>query len=135
MSSTSTQAEKGGGGRTLPEWITFGVATTIILALVAILAFDVVGPTAPAAPEASITGGIEERAGAFHVPVAVVNRGDHAAAQVAVVAELEIDGKTTEADQTIDFLAGREEEGLLFVFDDDPSDGRLTVRVSGYATP
>lgn len=133
--SPRAQAEKGDGGRTLPEWITFGIATAIILALVAILGSEVVGPTAPAAPEASIAGGIEERAGAFHVPVEVVNRGDHAAAQVAVVAKLEIDGKTIEADQTIDFLAGGEEERLLFVFDDDPSDGRLTVRVSGYAKP
>lgn len=133
--SSSAQAGKGNGGRTLPEWVTFGIATVIIVAMVVILATEVVGTTAPAAPEASVGTGIEERAGTFRVPVDVVNRGDHAASEVRVVAELEIGGQKTEADQTIDFLAGGQEERLLFLFDDDPADGRLTVRVTSFATP
>jgi uncharacterized protein (TIGR02588 family) len=46
-----------------------------------------------------------------------------------------IDGESTEGDQSIDFLAGGETEDLVFVFDDAPSDGELTVAVSGYGVP
>ena len=35
----------------------------------------------------------------------------------------------------IDFLAGGEEEELVFIFEDDPADGELTVAVSGFGVP
>ena len=65
----------------------------------------------------------------------VTNDGDATAADVQVTAELVVDGTTTTADQVIDFLPGGAEEELVFVFDDDPDAGELTVVVSGFSVP
>ena len=60
--------------------------------------------------------------------------GDKAASNVQVYASLEVDGETTEGDQVVDFLAGDDGE-VVFVFDDDPDDGELTVEVAGFTVP
>jgi uncharacterized protein (TIGR02588 family) len=46
-----------------------------------------------------------------------------------------VDGEETAADQTIDFLAGGAEQDLVFVFEDDPADGELTIEVTSFAAP
>ena len=40
-----------------------------------------------------------------------------------------------ERDFLVDFLAGGADERLVFVFEDDPADGDLTVAVTSYAEP
>ena len=71
----------------------------------------------------------------FQVRVTVENKGDKAATAVQVVASLEVNGDTTEGDQVVDFLAGGDDEELVFVFADDPADGELSVEVTGFTVP
>jgi uncharacterized protein (TIGR02588 family) len=122
-------------GRTPAEWTTLVLSSLVLLAVVALIAVELTSTREPPAPVARIDGAIREVEGAFHVPVMVTNLGDETAAEVQVVATLEVAGTTSEADQVIDFLAGDEEEDLVFVFGDDPADGSLTVEVSGFAEP
>lgn len=121
--------------RTAAEWVTFAVSCTILLVVVALVVVQLVGEHDPAAPEAHRVGPVRVVDGQHVVEVAVTNEGDATAANVQVTASLVIDGETTEGDQTIDFLAGGETEDLVFVFDDPPADGELTVAVSGYGVP
>lgn len=119
--------------RSPAEWITLAASCLVLAVLVALIAlqpFD----QAPPSPVAEVVSH-HEVDGFHHVEVAVTNHGEETAANVQVTAELTIDGETTSADQTIDFLAGDESDDLVFVFEDDPADGELTVAVSGFGLP
>jgi uncharacterized protein (TIGR02588 family) len=122
-------------GRTAAERVTFAVSCAVLLVVVALVVVQLVGEHDPAAPEAHRVGPVRVVGGQHFVDVAVTNGGDATAANVQVTASLVIDGESTEGDQSIDFLAGGETEDLVFVFDDAPSDGELTVAVSGYGVP
>ena len=120
--------------RTVAEWVTLVCASLILGVVVALIAAQLRGERDPAAPVAEITD-IREVDDVHHVEVVIGNDGDETAAEVQVQAELSIDGETSEADQVIDFLAGGEEEHLVFVFEEDPAEGLLTVAVTGFAVP
>ncbi len=121
--------------RSAAEWTTFAVASLLVLTLLAVIALDAAQTDTPAAPVAKQSGPVEEVGGRFHVAVAVTNEGDETAEAVQVVASLQVDGDTIDADQTVDFLAGGDQVDLIFVFDDDPDDGELQVAVSGFTVP
>lgn len=120
--------------RTTAEWATLVGACLVLAVLVGLIAAQLAADRQPASPVAEVLGH-EEVDGFHHVEVVVTNHGDDTAANVQVNAELSIDGEVTSADQTIDFLAGSEEEDLVFVFEDDPDDGELQVAVSGFGEP
>ncbi len=120
--------------RSAAEWTTFGVAVAVLLAIMAAIGVEASRHNDDAAPVAVIKG--TRRVGdQFHVAVVVANEGDKAASNVQVNASLEVDGDTLEGDQTVDFLAGSDEEELVFVFGEDPDDGELSVEVSGFTVP
>ncbi|MEO7397511.1 MAG: TIGR02588 family protein [Ilumatobacteraceae bacterium] len=121
--------------RALAEWITFGVACVIVLAVAGLMLAQAFESAAPASPVAAQSGAIRHDGGQFYVPVDVTNHGDTTAAGVQVTAELTIDGVVTTGDHTIDFLAGDEIEHLKFVFADDPATGSLSIRVTGFSDP
>lgn len=122
-------------GRTPAEWVTLGVSCLILAVVVALIAVQAVRTSEPAAPTARVSGPVREAGGLHHVPVRLANEGDDTAANVVVSAELVVDGETTTAEQTVDFLAGGAHEDLVFVFEDDPDAGELSVTVTGYAAP
>ena len=121
-------------GRTVAEWVTFGVSSAILAAVLALIAMQLPNSDDPAAPLAEVDA---ERSldGRHYVDVLVTNQGDDPASNVQVNASLVIDASTTEGDQTIDFLAADEEVKLTFVFEDDPALGELTVTVTGFTHP
>lgn len=120
--------------RTSAEWVTFGVAVLILLAVIGAILMEARSSNDPPRPVAKVetTRRVDDR---YEVTVLVENRGDQAASAVQVVASLEIDGETAEGDQSIDFLSGGSDEELVFYFDDDPDDGKLSVDVTGFTVP
>ena len=120
--------------RSPAEWVTLLVSLLVLAVLVGLIVVRLVDERDPAAPVATIDG-VEEIGDVHHVEVTVRNDGDDTAADVQIVAELVIGDETTEADQVLDFLAGDEEEQVVFVFEDDPADGELSVSVSGFSVP
>ena len=134
MSVDTTEREQRRLPTTPAEWVTFGTAAAIVLAVVGLILVQVPGPEAPPAPVVQV-GEAVEREDHFFVPVAVVNRGDATAQNVQITATLTLDDGEVTADQVVDFLAGGEEERLEFVFEDDPAEGELDVAVGGYTVP
>ena len=121
--------------RTAAEWVTFAVAVVLVLGVIALVVSEIPGGKAPPSPAVEV-GGVGERDGRFVVPVRVENRGERTAADVRVDATLTVDGEDVEeADLLVDFLSGGEKEDLEFVFDEDPDEGTLDVRVTGYRLP
>lgn len=123
------------GGRSPAEWFSFAVACVVLALVVGLIALEMRGTEAPAAPVVEPAGAATEEADGFHVPVEIRNEGDEATSDVQVVATLTIDGEPTEGDLSVDFLAGGASEELVFVFPDDPADGELELRVASYSTP
>ena len=120
--------------RSTAEWATFAASCAVIAAVVVLIGAQAAQPRAAAAPVV-VVGATTEVDGQHFVEVTVANRGDDTAANVQVAAELVVDGTATTADQTIDFLAGDEEQTLTFVFTDPPTAGELTVEVVSFADP
>ena len=123
------------GARTSPEWVTFGVATTILLLVVSALVGLSLRESEPATPHARQPGPSREINGRFYVAVDIINDGDEAAAEVQVTAELTIGGVTTSGEQVIDFLGGGESQSVTFVFTDDPATAELSISVTAFAAP
>lgn len=133
MNETADQDDR----RTGAEWISFTIAAAIVAALVGLLLWDLVAnnPVEPAAFRVE-TATPRPESNAHYVDVKVENVGEETAQNVQVMAELTKDGMTiAEGDQTVDFLSGGESIELTFVFEPDPRDGELTVRVAGHEVP
>lgn len=116
------------------ERVTLACSLLVLAVLVGLIVAQLLAPRTPAEPVVRVEE-TERRGDLHHVEVAVTNEGDKTAANVQVRAELSVDGQVTESDQVIDFLAGGAVEDLVFVFDDDPDDGELTVEVGGFTVP
>lgn len=121
-------------GRTTAEWVTFAIASALLATLAGFVVAEIPGGDPPPAPVAEVRA-VSERGGRFYVMVEVENRGEQTAESVQVSGTLTVDGQEQEGDQSIDFLSGGETEELELVFDDDPADGDLEVRVTGYLLP
>lgn len=121
--------------RSVAEWTTLAASCAVLLVVIVLVAAQMSSSRTPPAPVVAVTGQPTEVGSLHHVEVQVSNRGDQTAANVQISASLTIDGEETMADQTIDFLAGHDHEDLVFVFEDDPADGDLTITVSGFSVP
>ena len=122
-------------GRNAAEWVTFSLASAVVLLVIGLVLAQVPGTDTPPAPKAEVSGEPSRQGKHFSVPVEVTNGGDATAENVQVAATLEVGGETFEADQVVDFLAGGESAELAFVFPEDPASGTLEVTVTGYSVP
>jgi uncharacterized protein (TIGR02588 family) len=123
--------------RSLAEWTTFSIASTILGAIAALIIYTWVSDQhEPPVLEVSQTSQIREANGQFYVPFELSNRGGETVESVQVVAELQVNGQVQESgDQQIDFLSSGEKAEGGFIFRSDPRKGELVVRVASYKVP
>ncbi|MEL6222233.1 MAG: TIGR02588 family protein [Cyanobacteria bacterium J06627_8] len=124
-------------GRSLAEWITFAIASIILLALIILIIYDwhinQLRPPAFSVTVDDITRVADEQ---YYIPFEIQNTGGRIARTVQVTAILHIEGLEDETgDQQIDFLSGNERKRGSFVFTQNPEDGELHVRVASYRLP
>lgn len=132
-----TQKEQKRPPRSLAEWVTFTIATSIVGAIAALVIYLwVTQKDSP--PVLTITPQTETRQveGQFYIPFKLTNTGGETAESVRVIAELQVNGKVEESsDQEIDFLSSGETAAGAFVFSRNPQQGKLTMRVVSYKLP
>jgi uncharacterized protein (TIGR02588 family) len=136
--SKELQSDSNPDQRTPAEWITFGIASGILLTLVGLVITVWIDPRHQQPPliETAQAGVIWESSGQFYVPFTVTNTGGGTAESVQITAELEIDGEVVESgEQQIDFLSGGEAETGAFIFSQNPQQGTLKLRAAGYKLP
>ncbi|BAS55490.1 hypothetical protein NIES2135_52260 [Leptolyngbya boryana NIES-2135] len=123
--------------RTIAEWVTFGIASSILSAIAGLVIYVWASERhEPPAISIEQTQEIRQTQGKFYVPFAVTNTGGETVESLQVIAELRVNNQIVEAgDQQIDFLSKDEKEEGAFVFQRDPRLGELTVRVTGYKIP
>lgn len=119
--------------RSRAEWVTFAVASAVLAVVIgAIVSLWASGPPDPPTFETR-TVSVRQADGRFHVRTVVENTGDETAQSVEVSAELTAGGEPPqEAEQTIDFLSGGEEEEVEFIFTTDPGEGDLEILVRSF---
>jgi len=122
--------------RTAAEWVTLAVSSLLVAGLIALVIYDWAvaerqPPILQATPHASVP--VRE---VYYQPFTVANLGGSVATAVQVVAELQLPGEASEqGEQEVDFLAGGERKQGVFIFNRDPEQGNLTLRVAGYKLP
>ena len=121
--------------RASAEWVTFGASLAVLGAIVAVIIALWVRGEDPAQVAVHQDGVRTASNGTYLVDASVTNEGDVTAANVQVMATLTIGDTTEEAEQVVDFVAGGEEEALVFVFQDDPAEGELELVVASFADP
>jgi uncharacterized protein (TIGR02588 family) len=135
--STATKTLPQSPRRSLAEWITLLISTTILALLVGLILYDwQVNQTRPPAFEITIANEVRVTDRRYYLPFAITNTGGRIARTVQVVAELHFPGIADEvAEQQIDFLSGHERKQGSFVFTHNPLEGDLMVRVASYRLP
>ncbi len=130
-------AEQDDGSRPLAEWVSFGVATAILLAVAGLVIYLWVAvPATPPVVSVTRAGPVRREGGQFYIPVRVTNSGGLTADAVVVRGELVVDGETVEeGDLQFDFLSAGEAEEGAFIFAHDPAEGQLELRVGSYRLP
>nr|WP_225886988.1 TIGR02588 family protein [Nodosilinea nodulosa] len=140
-SSNSAPATSEASGRfaqrSAAEWLTFVVASVILLVLVGLILFDwQTNQNRPPAFAVAVSEAVRVTDGRYYVPFAITNTGGRIARMVQVTAELHSAGADDETgEQQIDFLSGHETKAGSFVFTHDPQGGDLVVRVASYRLP
>lgn len=123
--------------RSLAEWITFSIATCILIALIGLVLYDwLISQNRPPVLSVEPYGTIRVVQGQFYQPFLLTNTGGGIAKSVQVVAELHIpDASDETGEQQIDFLSGSEKKRGSFIFSHDPRQGELILRVASYKLP
>lgn len=123
--------------RSLAEWITFGVASLILLLLIGLVLYDwQMSQNRPPAFQVEVAEAARFTDGGYYIPFTITNTGGRIARTVQVIAELHLEGTADESgEQQIDFLSGHERKRGSFVFTHNPQDGELVIRVASYGLP
>ncbi|NJL80580.1 MAG: TIGR02588 family protein [Richelia sp. RM2_1_2] len=132
------QEEKLHQKRTIAEWVTFSVASSILIGVVGLVSFTWIVQSPQQPPILVITNNQPLRRinGQYYIPFEIVNQGGETAASVQVIAELRINGKVEETgEQQIQFLSKSEKEMGAFIFTQNPEKGELILRVASYKSP
>lgn len=118
------------------EWITAGLGAAIVIATVLFIGYEAVTDSGGPPLLTAAVEGVQPAGGHYVVLVVVANSGQRAAAEVTIEATLHAgDGALSRSEARLDFVPGRSRRRAGLLFDTDPREGSLRVRVHGYATP
>lgn len=138
MKRTAHQFQRPKGiARITAEQITVTVSSLIVIALLGLICFLwVTQNDEPPIITVTQTAPAFGTGGQYYVPYSVSNEGGDTADSVQILAELKIGGEAIEtAEQEIDFLSGSEQADGMFIFENDPAQGELTIKSTGYRLP
>jgi len=134
---TRTAKKSRRGFRVAAEVITFAVASLIVAILIGLILFLwVTQDSQPPALSVTMEDAVRQVQGKYYVPFTVTNAGGGTAESVQVVGELRVDGEVAESgEQEVDFLSSGEKEEGAFIFNRNPADADLSIRVTSYKLP
>ncbi|MEM9087745.1 MAG: TIGR02588 family protein [Cyanobacteria bacterium P01_F01_bin.53] len=123
--------------RSLAERITLTICTVVLAAIVGLVLYDwQLGKDLPPAFQVKLTESAHLIEGRYYVPFTLKNTGGRIARTVQVLAELQLpDGTDETGEQQFDFLSGKERKQGGFVFEHNPQEGHLVVRVASFGLP
>ncbi len=138
MNQSREQSQNQTQKRTIAEWVTFSVASSILIGVISLVSFTWIKQPSQKPPLLIVTKNqpLRKVNGQYYIPFEVVNKGGETAASVQVIAELRLNGKVEETgEQQIEFLSRSEKETGAFIFSQNPEEGELILRVASYKSP
>ena len=122
--------------RSLAEKVSFSISLFIVSILLALICYVwISGDTNPPILSVS-TDTIREADQQYYVPFTVTNSGGETANSVEIVAQLAVGQQDIYTGrQQISFLSRQESKSGEFIFDRDPQQGKLSVRVASNQQP
>ncbi|UBF28173.1 TIGR02588 family protein [Kovacikia minuta CCNUW1] len=123
--------------RSFAEWITFSIASLILVVIAGLIIYTwVIERDRPPVLVIQRDGSVRQEGNQFYVPFEIANTGGETVDAVQVIAELRINGQVKESGEVqFDFLSGDEKEKGAFIFEQDPRQGELTIRIASYREP
>ena len=123
--------------RTSAERFSFATSLFIVGIIFFLVSYSwMTGDNNPPVLSVKIDSKIRQVERQYYVPFTVINTGGETAESVEVIARLLSGSEISETGtQQIDFLSRKEERSGEFVFDRDPQQGELTIRVASYRLP
>lgn len=117
------------------EWTVFGLSAVIILAVVAVLAFEA-ATVADSPPQLSISLGdaVTQPAG-YSIPLTVENTGGNTAENVNLELTIEHNGETETGECQIAFVPRQSSGECWVMLSENPQDGEVKARVLGFEQP
>lgn len=123
--------------RSLAEQITLAICSVTLAIVVGLVLYDwQLSKNLPPAFQIKITETVRLTEGRYYLPFTLKNTGGRIVRTVQVVADLQLpDGNEETGEQQFDFLSGNERKKGSFVFEHNPKDGTLIVRVASFRLP
>ena len=123
--------------RSPAEWLTLTISTLVLTTIVGLVLYDwQLSKNLPPAFQIEVTETARLTADQYYVPFTLRNTGGRIARTVQVIAELNLpDGTAENGEQQFDFLSGNERKKGSFVFNHNPQDGTLVIRVASFGLP
>ncbi|MEC4804167.1 MAG: TIGR02588 family protein [Jaaginema sp. PMC 1079.18] len=123
--------------RSSAEWISFSIALALLGVVVSLIVYSWLSQSyKPPILIVKTSPEFRQVEQQFYVPFTVTNEGGTTVQSVQVIAELWIDNQLQQqGSQEITFLSKGEVQSGAFIFNYDPSQGELIVRVASYQLP
>ena len=123
--------------RSPAEWITLSVSTLVLSLLIGLVIYDwQISKDLPPTFRIEVTEAVRFSEGRYYQPFTLRNTGGSIARTVQVTAELSLsNGEQETGEQQFDFLSGKERKKGSFIFDHDPREGALIIRVASFGLP
>lgn len=135
--STLKRFDKSTLKRSPAEWVTLALSSLVLATLVGLVLYDwQLTKNLPPAFRIEVNEPARFEEGHYYVPFYLRNTGGHIARTVQVVADLRLTDNTSETgEQQFDFLSGNERKSGGFVFEHNPMEGDLVIRVASFGLP
>jgi len=123
--------------RSLAENVSFGISLLFLSLLVGLVVYQwVTKKDQPPVLSVTTDAQVRQAGKQFYIPFTVANTGGETVESVEVIAELNLNGKIENiGSQQIDFLSDGETNSGAFILNQNPNQGELIVRVTGYKLP
>ncbi|MGD1922211.1 MAG: TIGR02588 family protein [Pleurocapsa sp.] len=119
------------------ERISFSVSLFIVSIIFFLVCFTwITGDNNPPILSVTTSSNIRHVKKQYYLPFTIINSGGETAESVEIVAKLlsrDLDIETGR--QQVDFLSRQEKKSGEFIFNHNPTEGKLTIRVASYKLP
>jgi uncharacterized protein (TIGR02588 family) len=134
----SAGTEEGTARRATPvlEWVVGGLGTLLVAGAIAFLLYHALVRDGSPPDVRVVTEEVLDLQNGYLVRFRASNEGESAAAQVTIEGELTgPDGMIEMSDVVLDYLAPRSERQGGLLFSENPRNGELRLRATGYSKP
>ena len=131
--SKSDERSGDGQGRDLAEWVSLGIASLLVLAVIGLVVTLWITETDSPAEFTLEAGEVREADSLYYLHVTLTNEGDQTAAQVQVEGTVGRGASQDSPATAADFVPAQSEADVTLVFTQHPSD--VDLRVVSYQQP